>query len=126
GAAKDLERLAQDADRADLFVRTLGTEAAQVAAELAEVEAWLREERAGLAGIEAGAAAADAEVARLLAAIDADAAAETERGQAFLQAQVDLAGLAGRIDAAESELGRLEADQAEIRTRIAAGETRSR
>jgi chromosome segregation protein len=65
-------------------------------------------------------------VARLLGAIDTDAAAETASAQAFLQAQVDLAGLAGRIDAAEAELVRLEADEAETRQRIDGGGVRAR
>jgi chromosome segregation protein len=126
GAAKDLERVGQDAERGELFARTLGVEATQLTTEVAEVEAQLRDQREELAGIEAAARASEVEVARLLTAIETDAAAETERAQAFLQAQVDLAGLAGRIDAAESELERLGADEADTRARITAGESRAR
>jgi chromosome segregation protein len=124
GAAKDLERLAQDAERAALFARTLADETADLGAEAAEVDGQIEAHRAELARIDADARAAEAEVGRLLAAIDADAAAETERGQAFLQAQVDLAALAGRIDTVESELARLGDDEAETRARREAGEAR--
>jgi len=126
GAAKDLERVSEAAERATLFAETLRLEARQIAAEAAEVESQIRGQREELRRIETAARAADGEVARLLEAIESDAAAETERGQAFLQAQVDLAALAGRIDAAESELGRLASDQADTRQRIAAGEARGR
>ncbi|MBI4013511.1 MAG: chromosome segregation protein SMC [Candidatus Rokubacteria bacterium] len=126
GEAKDLERLGQEVERAAAFAETLRGERAQLAVEAAEVAARLEEQRAELAGIEATAREAEAAVGRLLGAIEADAAAETERAQAFLQAQVDLAALAGRIAAAESELNRLAADEADTRARLAAGEARAR
>ncbi len=126
GAAKDLERLAQEAARAALFAETLRAESGQLAAEAAGVEAQIREQRAELTGIQAAAGEAEAAVTRLLQAIEVDAAAETERAQAFLQAQVDLAALHGRIDAAEGELARLATDRADTRARIEAGEARGR
>ncbi len=126
GAAKDVERLTEAAERAGLFAETLRLETAQLAAEATGVEAQIRGQRDELDGIEAAARAADAEVTRLLQAIEADATAETERGQAFLQSQVDLAALAGRIDGADAELARLATGEAETRARIATGESRAR
>jgi len=126
GAAKDLERLDQDVERARLFTETLRRETAELTAEAADVETEIRAQRDQLATIVAAQAAADAEVARLLAAIDTDALAEEAHAQAFLEAQVELAGLAGRIEAAESEAERLAADAADTTARIAAGEERAR
>ncbi len=126
GAVKDVERLDDDAARAALFAETLRAEAAALEADAASVAAEILAQREALAAVEATAARAEAEVARLLAAIEADAAAEAGRGQAFLEAQVDLAALAGRIDAVESELERLAADEADARARLDAGEARGR
>ena len=126
GAGKDAERLTEDARRASVFADTLRIEAAEVSVEATGVAAEIRSQRDELARIEADAAAAAAAVARLLAAIDADAARETACAQAFLQAQVDLAGLAGRIEAAESEQVRLEADEVETRQRLDGGGVRAR
>jgi chromosome segregation protein len=125
-AAKDLERLLGETGRAGLLAETLQVEADQLVAEATGVEAELGAQRAELDRIAAAAAAAEAEVARLLATIEADAAAEAARGQGFLQAQVDLAALAGRIDGAEAELARLEADQVDTRGRIEGGQERAR
>jgi chromosome segregation protein len=121
GAAKDVERLRDETARAALFTETLGREADLVGAESATVDAESRAGQAELAALEAEAARVDAEVARVLAAIEADATAESERAQAFLEAQVDLAGLAGRLDTAEQDAGRLAAELAETRSRLAAG-----
>jgi chromosome segregation protein len=125
GAIKDLERLEQDVERARLFVETLRSETAELTAEAEVVAADIEAAQEELAALGAAQAAADAEVSRLLAAIDADSAAEEARAQAFLEAQVELAGLAGRIEAAESEAERLGADLAETAARIAAGEERA-
>ncbi|MBI3455156.1 MAG: chromosome segregation protein SMC [Candidatus Rokubacteria bacterium] len=126
GAAKDVERLLEETGRARLFVEALRTEAAQLTAEAADVETQIRAQRDELAVIEAAQGRADAEVARLLAAIEESAAAESARAQAFLEVQVELAALAGRIVAAESEAERLGADEADTRARIDAGEDRAR
>jgi chromosome segregation protein len=126
GAGKDVERLAEDARRASAFADALRVEAADVSAEASDVAVEIRGQREELARIDAAATAAAADVAGLLAAIDADAAAETAGAQAFLQAQVDLAGLAGRIDVAEGELARVGTDEAETRRRIDGGGVRAR
>jgi chromosome segregation protein len=126
GTAKDLERVEQEAERARAFGATLDLEAVQLQAEAAEVEVALGTQRAELASIATDAERADAEVARLLAAIEADSEAEAARGQAFLEAQVELAALAGRIEAARSDAERLAADEADARARISAGEERAR
>jgi chromosome segregation protein len=126
GAAKDLERLEKEAARARLFVETLGVEAAQCTAEAEGVAAEIRARREELAGVSTAQAETDGAIARLLGAIEADAAAEEVRGQAFLDVQVELAGLAGRIEATESEAERLVADEADTRARISASETRAR
>ena len=121
GAGKDVERLVEDVRRASAFADALRIEAAELSAEAGGVAVEIRSQREELARVESAAEAAAAEVARPLAAIDADAAAETAGAQAFLQAQVDLAGLAGRIDAAEGELVRVGTDEAETRRRIDGG-----
>jgi len=123
-ATKDLEQVEREAERTGLLAEGCRAEAAQLEGEAAAAEAEIREHRGELATVEARAERAAGEVLRLLAAIEAATAAETTRAQAFLDAQVDLAGLAGRIETAEGESERLQADEADARARIAAGEER--
>jgi chromosome segregation protein len=124
-AVKDLERLEREAERAGLFVEAVETEARQLAGDGEGVGAEIRAHRETLAEVDAALVHADGEVARLLGAIEADTQAEAGRAQAFLDAQVELAQLAGRLDGAEQDQARLRADEAETRTRIAAGHDRS-
>ncbi|HEV8310946.1 MAG TPA: chromosome segregation protein SMC [Methylomirabilota bacterium] len=124
GAAKDLERLDQEAQRTGLFADTLRTEAAQLAAEAAGVGVELGARRGELAAVEVATTTADAGLARVLAGIESDATAEAARAQAFLEAQVDLAALAGRIDATESDVERLRGAEADVRERMSAGAAR--
>lgn len=123
-AAKDLEQVERDVERADLFVETCRAEVAQLGGEAEATEVESRGHREELAAVEEMTARAAAEIARLLAAIEADAAAEGARAQAFLDAQVDLAALAGRIGTAEADVERIQVDEAGARERIAAGEER--
>ncbi len=124
GAAKDIERFEREAERAGLFADTLRVEAQQLAGEAEAVSAEIGVQREELARVTTAADRAEAEIARLVAAIETDALLEAERTQAFLEAQVELASLASRIDAAERDVERLRADEADARQRIAAGDGR--
>lgn len=126
GAAKDLERLREELARTGLFAEALARETGALAVETEAVSAQARERRGELAQVESAVARAEAEVGRLLGAIEADATAESARAQAFLDAQVELAALAGRADTTEGDAARLEAEEAEARTRRDAGAERLR
>jgi chromosome segregation protein len=123
-AAKDLEQAEREAERVGLVAEGTGAELAQLRAELGDVDVEAAARRAELAEVETLAERVAADIAGLLARIEADAEEEARRSQAFLDAQIDLAALAGRIDAIQSDLTRLQADETEARTRIAAGEER--
>jgi chromosome segregation protein len=126
GLAKDLEQVERDAERAALFARTCAVELVQVDGERAAADAEDARLGAELADVERAVAGAAADVGRLLAEIAAAAAEEAERAQAFLDAQVELAGLAGRIQTAESDLERMAAEAREARERLLAGDERAR
>jgi chromosome segregation protein len=113
GASKDAERLQREGERVGLFLETLRTEERQLVDEVETVEAEILACRVERDGVEVAVAAVEDEVGRLLAQIEADAVTEGQRAQAFLDAQVELAALAGRIESAESDLVRLRADEAE-------------
>jgi chromosome segregation protein len=124
GASKDAERLQREAERVGLFLETLRAEERQLRGEAEAVDAEILACRGELAEIEAAVTRADGEVERLLAAIEADALTESQRAQAFLDAQVELAALAGRIESVESDLLRLGGDEADAHARRHAGQER--
>jgi chromosome segregation protein len=121
GAAKDTERLAREAERVGLFLETIRSEARQLVLEAEGADAEVLACRRELAEVESSLTAAAGEVERLLAGIEADSATEAQRAQAFLDAQVELAALAGRIESAEGDLERLRGDEADARARQQAG-----
>ena len=106
------------------MVEALRAEVAQLRSDAASVEAEARTQRQTLSEVEARANRVVSEIAALLARIEADAEAEAQRSQAFLDAQVDLAALAGRIDTIQSDLVRNQSDEGEAQERIRAGEER--
>ena len=123
-AEKDREQAGRDGERARLAVEACRSEVAQLRGEVAAAEAEIGARRVQLAEVEAETERTAADVGRLLALIETQAAAEAERAQAFLDAQVELAALAGRIDTARSDLERIRADEADARERIRTGEER--
>jgi chromosome segregation protein len=123
-ASKDLEQVVREAERVGLVLEALRTEVAQLRADAAGVEAEAQAQRQTLAEVEATAARVASEIAELLRRIEVDSRDEASRSQAFLDAQVDLAALAGRIDTIQSDLVRNQADERETEERIRAGEER--
>jgi chromosome segregation protein len=123
-AAKDLEQLGREAERAGLLAEACRAELAQLRGEAGDVDAEARGRRAELAEIEAESERVADAIGALLARIEREGEEETRRAQAFLDAQVDLAALAGRIDALQSDLARIETDEADAHGRIRAGEER--
>jgi chromosome segregation protein len=124
GVAKDLEQLVREADRSAILVEACRAETRQVAAEADEAAEELRQRRENLRELEDASERVAAEIARVLAAIEGDATAEAAGAQAFLDLQIELAGLAGRIEGSEAEGERLAVDESETRERIAADEMR--
>lgn len=124
GAAKDLERIRREAERARLYAEALQVEAAQVAAEAEAVAREQAARQAELDAIQADARRVEAEAAALRDAVARDAEAEAAQAQAFLDVQVELAALAGRIEAAEEEGRRLAAEEADTEARLATGRER--
>jgi chromosome segregation protein len=123
-ASKDLEQVVREAERVGLVAEALRTEVAQLRADAAGVEAEAQAQRQTLAEVEATAARVASEIAELLRRIEVDSHDEASRSQAFLDAQVELAALAGRIDTIQSDLVRNEVDEREAQERIRAGEER--
>ncbi|PYM63474.1 MAG: chromosome segregation protein SMC [Candidatus Rokuibacteriota bacterium] len=123
-ATKDLEQAGRESERVAVAAEACRSEIGQLRDEVESAEAEIAVRGADLAQVEAEAERTGAEIARLLAGIEADAAAEAERGQAFLDLQVELAALAGRIEAARSDAERISGDEAEARERIRSGEER--
>jgi chromosome segregation protein len=123
-ASKDLEQVVREGERVGLTLEALRAEVAQLRGDVAAVEAEARAQRENLAEVESTAARVASEIAELLARIEADAQEESRRSQQFLDAQVELAALAGRIDTIESELARNQTDDAEAHERIRVGEDR--
>jgi chromosome segregation protein len=123
-ASKDLEQVVREAERVALVAEAVRTEVTQLRADVASVETEAQGHRRTLTEVEAAAARVAAEIADLLGRIEADALDEASRSQAFLDAQVELAALAGRIDTVQSDLTRNQADEEEAQQRIRAGEER--
>ena len=123
-ASKDLEQVVREGERVALLVEAIRTELTQLRADAAGVEAEAQGHRQALAEVEASAARVASEIAELLAGIEADAQDEARRSQAFLDAQVELAALAGRIDTVQSDLARNQTDDSEAQERIRSGEER--
>ncbi len=123
-ASKDLEQVVRSAERVGLVQEALRAEVSQLRTDAGSVEAEARTQRQALAEVEARAARVVSEIAGLLGRIEADSEDETRRSQAFLDAQVDLAALAGRIDTIQSDLVRNQSDEAEAQERIRGGEER--
>jgi chromosome segregation protein len=123
-ATKDLEQVVREADRVGLVAEACRAELAQVRGETEGVEVEAQARRASLAEIESSAARVASEIATLLGRIEADTDEEARRSQAFLDAQVDLAALAGRIDTIQSDLARNQVDEGEVQERIRSGEER--
>jgi chromosome segregation protein len=123
-AAKDVEQVAREAARVGLVLEALRTEVAELRGEIETVEADARTRRAALAEIEATAERATAEIAALLDRIESGADEEARRSQAFLDAQVELAALAGRIDTIEGDLARNQTEDGDALDRIRSGEDR--
>jgi chromosome segregation protein len=123
-ASKDLEQVVRESERAALLLEGLRAEVAQLRSDAASVDAEARTQRQSLAEVEARATRVASEIAELLGRVEADAEDEAQRSQAFLDAQLDLAALAGRIDTIQSDLVRNQSDEAEAQERIEAGEER--
>jgi chromosome segregation protein len=124
GAAKDVERFDGEALRVGLFRDALRSESAELAREREGVESEIAARRGELLAVQDAVARTEVEVARLLQAVEQDTRAEAEGSQAFLTTQVELAALAGRIEATESEAERLAGEEREARQRIAFGQDR--
>ena len=123
-ASKDLEQIVREAERVGLHWEACRAELAQLRGEAEAVEAEARTHRAALGEVEAAGARVASAITALLGRIEADSDAEAQRAQAFLDAQVDLAALAGRMDTIESDLARNQADDGEAQERIGSGEER--
>jgi chromosome segregation protein len=123
-AVKDLEAVGREAERVALVADAARVELAQLQGELADVEREAAACRGELADVEGLAERVARDIADLRSRIDAEAEEETRRAQAFLDAQIDLAALAGRIDAIQSDLARIQTDEGEARDRIRGGEER--
>jgi len=123
-AAMDLEQLRREADRVAVAAEACRAELAQVRSDAAAVEAELGMRRVELAAVEAAAARVATEIVEVLGRIEADAEEEGRRAQAFLDAQVDLAALAGRLDTLQADLARIQAEEADAQARLQAGEAR--
>jgi chromosome segregation protein len=124
GASKDLEQIVREADRVAVHWEACRAELTELRGEADGVEAEARTHRAMLGEVEAAAARVASEITALLDRIQADSDDETRRSQAFLDAQVDLAALAGRMDTLQSDLARNQVDDGEAQERIRAGEER--
>jgi chromosome segregation protein len=114
----------REAARVGLQWEACRAELAQLRGEAEGVDAEARTHRAALGEVEAAGARVAAAIAALLSRIEADSDAEARRAQAFLDAQVDLAALAGRMDTLQSDLARNQADDGEAQERIRSGEER--
>ena len=123
-ASKDLEQVVREAERTGLVAEAVRTEIVQLRADVGAVEAEAQRHRQALSEVEAEAARVASEIAELLARIEGDAQDEAGRSQVFLDAQVELAALAGRIDTVQSDLARNQIDEGESQERIRAGEER--
>jgi chromosome segregation protein len=123
-ASKDLEQVVREADRVGLSWEACRAELAQLREEAEGVEAEAQGRRAALAEIEAAAARVASDIAALLGRIESDTDEEAHRSQTFLDAQVELAALAGRIDTLQSDLARNQVDEGEAQVRIRSGEDR--
>jgi chromosome segregation protein len=124
GASKDLEQIVREAERVALHWETCRAELAQLRGEAESVETEARTHRATLGEVEAAGARVATAIAALIGRIESDSDEESRRAQAFLDAQVDLAALAGRMDTIQSDLTRNQADEAEAQERIGSGEER--
>ncbi len=123
-ASKDLEQVVREAERVGLMAEGIRAEIAQLRGDAASVEAEARTQRETLAEVESTAARVASEIAELLGRIDVDSHDEARRSQAFLDAQVELAALAGRVDTLQTDLVRNQTDDGEAQERIRAGEER--
>ena len=123
-ASKDLEQVVREGERVGLMLEAVRSEVAQLRGDAASVETEARTQRQLLADVEATAARVASEITELLGRIEVDSQDEGRRSQAFLDAQVELAALAGRIDTIESDLVRNQSDEAEAQDRIRSGEER--
>ena len=107
------------------MVEALRAEVAQLRADAASVETEARTQRqTARRGRGDGGARGVGDHGRSWRRIEADSQDEAQRSQAFLDAQVELAALAGRIDTVESDLVRNQSDEAEAQERIRIGEER--
>jgi chromosome segregation protein len=123
-AAKDLEQVGREQERVALVIEACHAERLEIEEELRAAEAEITRSRAELEAVESASARTAGAITVRLAAIEEAAAAETARAQAFLDAQVELAALAGRMDAAQGDVQRCQAAEIETRDRIASGEER--
>jgi chromosome segregation protein len=123
-ASKDLEQVVREGERVGLMLEALRAEVAQLRGDATSVETEARTQRQLLAEVEATAARVASEITELLGRIELDSQEEGRRSQAFLDAQLELAALAGRIDTIESDLVRNQSDEAEAQDRIRTGEER--
>ena len=123
-ASKDLEQIVREAERVGLHWEACRAEFAQLRGEAEAVEAEARTHRAALGEVEAAGARVASAITALLGRIEADSDKEARRAQAFLDAQVDLAALAGRMDTIESDLARNQADDEDAQERIRSGDER--
>ena len=106
-ASKDLEQVVREAERVGLMVEALrvgGRPAPRRTPPPSRPRPGTQRQR--LAEVEATAARVASEITELLGRIETDSQDEGRRSQAFLDAQLELAALAGRIDTIESDLVR--------------------
>jgi chromosome segregation protein len=123
-AAKDLEQVVREEERVAVLEEACRAERVQVEDELRVADAEIERSREGLGGVEAASTRVASAITAELTAIEMATAAETERAQAFLDAQVQLTALAGRIDGARTDVERGQMAEVDARDRIAAGEQR--
>src|SRR5262249_51815877 len=123
-ATKDLEQAGREGERAAMAAEACQSEMRELRAELASAEAEMAAQRAVLLEVEAEAQRTGSEIAGLLSAIERDQETEAEGAQRFLDLQVELAALAGRMDAARSDVERIGADEVDARARIESAQAR--
>jgi chromosome segregation protein len=123
-ASKDVEQVVREAARVGLVVEALRTELGELRGEIEGVEVEAKAHRADLAAVDAATEKMAGDLAAVLARIESGTEEEGRRSQGFLDAQVELAALAGRMDTLEADLARNHVEDGEAQERIAAGEER--
>jgi chromosome segregation protein len=123
-ATKDLEQAAREGERAAMTAEACQSEMRELRAELASAESEMAVQRAALLEIEAEAERTAGEIARLLGAIESDQSTEAEGAQRFLDLQVELAAIAGRIESVRSDVDRIGVDETDARARIESAQER--